>query len=48
MTEEKFWRSTPRQLIALLEVHLEVSPNYDTGKKSKKELPTGFIDQVGF
>ena len=41
MSEEEFWRTTPRELNALVKVHIEVN----TPKKKKKGI-TGYIDQV--
>jgi len=47
MSEHKFWRSTPRKLLALLNVHFEVSPDYAQGRESKKEEPPmAYIDQI--
>jgi len=41
MTEEEFWKSTFREIMAMIRVHNELNK----GKKDNG-VPTGFIDEV--
>jgi len=41
MGEDEFWRSTLREIMALIRVHNEVND-----PKRKKKRPMAFIDQV--
>ena len=41
MSETEFWKTTPREMLALVDIHCQIN---DPDKK--KEGPTAFIDQV--
>jgi hypothetical protein len=43
MSEEKFWKTTPRKLNALLKIHMEVQGS--EGGSSDNRVKPGFIDQ---
>jgi len=43
MSEKKFWRTYPRKLKALLDVHVEIN---STEGKGKRQNPEVFIDQI--
>ena len=52
MTEETFWRTTPRKLFALIKVHTDlVQAQHGGGKQSsqkKSQVPTSYIDQLNW
>ena len=54
MDEETFWRTTPRKLFALMQVHLEMYKAQNGGgsnnKNSQKssQVPSSYIDQVNW
>ena len=55
MDEETFWKTTPRKLFALIQVHLEMHQAQNGGgntttKNSQKssQVPSGYIDQVNW
>ena len=49
-TEEEFWKLTPRQFKAQLDVHEDItSKMYGNGSNSSRQMsrqPLGFIDQI--
>lgn len=45
LSEESFWKATPRKLNALTKIHMELNSQEET-QKTKKAEQTGFIDQL--
>lgn len=41
MSNKEFWKTTPREMLALIDVHCQI---HDPDRK--KEEPIAFIDQV--
>ena len=48
MTPIQFWKSTPRKLHALCEVHAELNNPDDKSKGKHKKQETVFVDQLDF
>jgi hypothetical protein len=49
MSDETFWRTTPRRFTALCKAHIEAHDSgEDKGKKGKSQPKRAYIDQIIF